>query len=247
MLFKKPVDLYLVGVGILGLEQISAEAELAIRSCRKIFHLTSVHGKLKKLCDKVVNNDHVYWTGESRSVVYERIIARVLEEVERGPVVGNVIYGHPLFFDDINMGLIAEARKRGIRYKVISGISCLDTLSSDLEIDYGDGLQVYEASDLVNRAHPLNPGVHAVILQIGQFGSDLTTATIPSPKGRFAPFQEHLMKFYPADHKVVVALSDRGDIGYRKFQLECSIAELDDNRKKIFKGTTLYVPPVNPA
>lgn len=244
MRLKKPVDLYLIGVGILGLKQISAEAESAIRSCRKIFHLTSVHGQLKKLCGEVVDNAEYYWTGESGSVVYQRIVARVLDEARRGPTVGNVIYGHPLFFDDINMSLIALARENGLRYKVIPGVSSLDTLSTDLEIDYGDGLQVYEAADLVYSGHPLNPKVHAVILQIGQFGSNLTIQSIPSPKGRFTVFQQHLMKYYPADHKVIVALSDRGDIGYRKFQFECKIAEMDDYRKKIFKGTTLYIPPL---
>ena len=244
-MFKKPVDLYLVGVGILGLKQISREAEGVIRSCRKVFHLTSVDDQLRRINANVTDNEDLYWTGEPGSVVYERIIQRVFDEALKGPGVANVIYGHPLFFDDINMALIARSKEHGLKYQVIPGVSSLDTLSSDLEIDYGDGLQVYEAGDLVYNQHPLNPRVHAIILQVGQFGSNLTTQKIPSPRGRFTPFQEHLKRYYPANHKVVVAFSDRGDIGYRKSQLVCTIDEMDDHRKKIFKGTTLYIPPLD--
>ncbi len=236
-------DLYLIGTGIRDLEQLTAEARAVLRRCRKVFHLTSCHQGLSELCADVVDNAAEYWTGEPARNVYRRIADKVMAEVEKGAGVANVIYGHPLFFDDINMGLIERCRRAGLSYRVLPGISSLDTLSTDLEIDYGDGLQVYEAQDLVDGEHPLNPRVHAVILQIGSFGSDLTIAEVPSPPGRFRPLAEYLMRFYPAEHPVTVAFSDRGDdwVGY---QLRCPIQELDANRKRIFKGTTLYVPPL---
>lgn len=237
-------DLYLIGTGIRDLEQLTAEARAVLGRCRKVFHLTSSHDGLAGLCPEVVDHAADYWTGEPAREVYRRIADKVMAEVANGPGVANVIYGHPLFFDDINMDLIRRCRSAGLSYRVLPGISCLDTLSADLEIDYGDGLQVYEAQDLVYRAHPLNPRVHAVILQIGSFGSDVTIAEIPSPPGRFRPLEEYLMRYYPPEHPVTVAFSDRGD-EWTRFQLRCPIAELDANRARIFKGTTLYVPPLN--
>lgn len=233
----------MIGTGITGMRQLSREAEQALRACRKVFHLTSVHDELAKLCDDVVNNADEYWTGEKQGTVYVRIIDKIMAEVAKGPGVANVIYGHPLFFDDINKELIRRCRAQSLDYVVLPGISSLDTLSTDFEIDYGDGLQVFEVQHMIRDGHPLNPHIHAIILQIGQFGTNLTIPEVPSPEGRFKPLEEYLVKFYPPEHQVFVAFSDRGD-NWRRFQLRCAINELDKNRKKIFKGTTLYIPPV---
>ena len=236
-------DLYIVGTGINGLRQLTQEARDILVSCRKVFHLTLAHDELAELCSDVESNASLYWTGERQRVAYERIVDKVIAEVEKGPGVANVIYGHPLFFDDINMKLIRIARERNLRYKVVPGVSCLDTLSVDLEIDYGDGAQVFEAQDLVYRRHALNPRIHAVILQIGQFGSNLTIPKVPQTKGRFTPLEQHLLKYYPPDHPVKVVFS-RQDDTYDRFEFECAVTKIDDNRERIFKGTTLYVPPV---
>ncbi|MDH3587897.1 MAG: SAM-dependent methyltransferase [Gammaproteobacteria bacterium] len=237
-------DLYLIGTGILGMRQISAEAYDALSRCRKVFHLTSNQEGLKMICPDVVDNAGEYWTGERPGIVYKRIADKVVAEVKNGPGVANVIYGHPLFFDDINIELIRQARELDLNYVVLPGISCLDTLSTDLEIDYGDGLQVYEAQDLVFNEHPLNPRVHAVILQIGLFGTqNLTIPNAPCPEGRFSLLQQYLEKYYSPDHLVTIAFSDRGD-EWTRFQLQCRVSEIDANRKNIFKGTTMYIPPV---
>lgn len=236
-------DLYIIGTGIKGLSQLTLEAREALVRCRKVFHLTSVHDELEGICSDVENNAPMYWTGERQRVVYERIVQKIMAEVEKGPGVANVIYGHPLFFDDINMHLIRLARERNLSYEVIPGVSCLDTLSVDLEIDYGDGVQIFEVQDMVYRDHPLNPRIHAIILQIGQFGSNLTIPKVPQTEGRFAPLEQHLLKYYPPDHVVTVAFSQR-DNEYGQFQMRCAITELDANRERIFKGTTLHVPPI---
>lgn len=236
-------DLYIIGTGITGLRQLTLEARDTLTRCRKVFHLTSVHEELEAICSDVENNSKMYWTGERQRVVYERIVDKIMTEVEKGPGVANVIYGHPLFFDDINMGLIKLARETNLSYEVIPGVSCLDTLSVDLEIDYGDGVQVFEVQDMVYRDHALNPRIHAIILQIGQFGSNLTIPKVPQTQGRFARLEQHLLKYYPSDHVVTIAFSER-DEDYSRFQLRCAISEIDKNREKIFKGTTLHVPPV---
>jgi uncharacterized protein YabN with tetrapyrrole methylase and pyrophosphatase domain len=240
------VDLYIIGTGILGMEHISIQTRETLSRCRKVYHLTSIHDELAGFCGDLVNNAELYWTGKPASEVYRKIIDTIVGEVEKGPGVANLTYGHPLFFDDINMGLIREMKNRGLKYKVIPGISCLDTLSSDLEIDYGDGLQVYEAQDLVFRQHPLNPKVHAIILQIAQFGSNLTIPSVPTAKGRFLPLEKYLAKYYPADHTVSIVFSDRGD-SYTDYRVDFNINEFDKNQEKMFKGTTLYIPPVASA
>ena len=237
------VDLYIIGTGILGLDQASVQTREALSKCRKVFHLTSNHEELVSFCKDVVDHAELYWTGRPAGQVYRGIIDSVVEEVLKGPGVANVTYGHPLFFDDINMGLIREMRARGLTYEVLPGVSCLDTISTDLEIDYGDGLQVYESQEMVYGNHPLNPRIHALILQVAQFGSNLTVNKLPNEVGRLSRLEEHLARFYPKDHPAIIVFSDRGD-KFTRFRLDLTISELDENQEKIFKGTTLYLPPL---
>ena len=237
------VDLTIIGTGILGLSQASVQTQEALAKSRKVFHLTSNHEELKDLCQDVVNHADLYWTAMPASEVYRNIIDSVVQEVLKGPGVANVTYGHPLFFDDINMGLIREMKARGLSYQVLPGISCLDTISTDLEIDYGDGLQVYESQEMVYRDHPLNPRIHALILQVAQFGSNITVNKIPTRKGRFDRLEEHLARFYPREHPAIVLFSDRGD-SFTRYRVDLTIGELDANQEKMFKGTTLYLPPL---
>jgi uncharacterized protein YabN with tetrapyrrole methylase and pyrophosphatase domain len=237
-------DIYVVGIGIRGLDQISQEALWALRSCRKIFHQTDQHQQLAKINPHVIDLAPLYWTNEEQIEVYERLADLIGREVENGPGVASVIYGHPLFFDDIHADLLRRSKRRGWRCEVLPGISSLDTLSIDLNIDYGEGLQVHEASDLVERKQTLNPRIHTLIFQIAEFNSYLTCDTPSTEVGRFRPMERYLKKFFPADHPIIIAFSDDGD-GTGTFLLKSRINKLDSLRRKIFLGTTLYIPPID--
>lgn len=236
-------DLYLVGIGIRGTEQISQEALSSLKKCRKIFHHTDQHQHLAKINPHVVDLGPSYWTDEEQREVYDRLADLIEGEVEEGPGVASVIYGHPLFFDDIHVELIKRSKRRGWRCVVLPGISSLDTLCIDLNIDYGEGLQVHEASDLVENEHLLNPHIHTLIFQIAEFDSYTTRDTPSTAVGRFKPMERYLMKYFPADQPITIAFSDAGD-GSGAFLLKSRLRRLDSLRRRIFLGTTLYIPPV---
>ena len=237
-------DLYLVGIGIRGTDQISQEALSCLKRCRKIFHQTDQHRRLKRINPQVVDMAPLYWTDEQQRDVYDRLVDLIEGEVEQGPGVASVIYGHPLFFDDVHVDLIERSKRRGWDCVVLPGISSLDTLCIDLNIDYGEGLQVYEASDLVENKQPINPYIHTLIFQIAEFDSYTTRDTAPTRVGRFKPMERHLLKYFPADHPIIIAFSDDGD-GTGAFLLKSSLRKLDSHRRRIFLGTTLYIPPMN--
>jgi len=236
-------DLYLVGIGIRGMEQISQEALRSLKKCRKIFHLTDQHRRLAKINPHVVDLAPLYWTDEEQRDVYGRLADLITGEVEQGPGVASVIYGHPLFFDDVHVDLIKRSKRRGWRCVVLPGISSLDTLCIDLNIDYGEGLQVHEASDLVENEQSLNPHIHTLIFQIAEFNSYTTCDTPSTAVGRFKPMERHLLKYFPADQPITIAYSDDGD-GSGSFLLKSRLRRLDSHRRRISLGTTLYIPPV---
>ena len=183
-----------------------------------------------------------YWTDEDLDVVYKRLIDCLLEEVSRGSGVGSVIYGHPLFFDDVHMQLRKISKKRGFQCVTLPGISSLDTLSIDLGVDYGEGLQVFEANDLVENSVIVNPELHTLIFQIGGFG--LYTASDPLASGpdRFKKIQRYLLRFYSPQQRIVIAFSDPGD-GEGSILLRSRLNRLSSHHRRMFVGTTLYIPP----
>ncbi len=235
-------DLYLVGIGIRGMEQITQEAMRSLKKCRKVFHLTDQQRALEEINSDVVDLDPLYWTNELQSDVYDRLADTIISEARKGPGVASVIYGHPLFFDDVHSDLIRRCVRHRLKYVVIPGISSLDTLCIDLNIDYGEGLQVHEASDLVEYAYPLNTALHTLIFQIGEFNSYTTTQSPSMKAGRFEPMVRHLTKYYSADHPITIAFSDDGD-GSGSHLLKSKLSKLDSHRRRIFLGTTMYLPP----
>lgn len=237
-------DLYIVGVGIRGLEQISQEALRTLKGCRLIFHQTNQHQQLAEINSHVIDLNPLYWTNEEQLDVYERLANLIQDEVEKGPGVASVIYGHPLIFDDIHSDLLRRGKRRRWRCVVVPGISSLDTLCIDLNIDYGEGLQVHEASDLVEKEQILNPHIHTLIFQIAEFNSYRTCDTSSTEVGRFKPMEQYLMKFFPTNQPITIAFSDDGE-GDGAFLLKSRLNRLDSLRRKIFLGTTLYIPPLD--
>ena len=233
-------QLSLLGLGIRGLRQLTIETRDAIRRCRVVFHIGENHAALKRLNPNTVDLHKLYWTGEKRGIVYARIVKRVLSELELGGEIALVTYGHPFVFDDVNAMLAKHCRRRKIPCRVLPAVSCLDTLSIDLQIDYGDGLQVYEATAFVENEHLIDPAVHLLLLQAGEFNHEETSDTIKHKVGRYRPLVRYLRRFYPSAHRVVVVYSDAGDGAVRR---STRLSALDKLRHVMFPGTTLYVPP----
>lgn len=238
----KKCDLYLVGIGINGLRQMTVESQEILESARIVLHDTYSHRQLKKLNPNTKSLEKIYWTDEEHAVVYDRMYDYVLDEVSRGSGVALVTYGHPFFFDSVNLRLSSGCEKLGYRCIALPGVSSLDTLSCDLNIDYGDGLQVFEASSLVDLKHPINPNVHTMIFQIGEFGMYTTSHVASKKADRFKPLQRHLLKYFPKNHEFSIICSDDGDGHY---QIKGKLADLNSKRNRIVLGSTMYVPPRN--
>ncbi len=239
---RKPADLYILGVGIRGLDQMTAETQKVLKRCRVVFDLTHQHRSIKKLNGNTRNLEPIYWTGEGFDVVYERIIRLVLDEASRAPSVATLTYGHPLVYDWIATELVRRSRRRHLKCQILPAISCLDTLCIDLSVHLGDGLQVVDADDLVDRLLTLNPRMDTFIMQLGAFRCAATNGEPMWQRGHFLPLVHHLCRFYSPSQRAVLAFSDDGVAG--KNLVRTTISRLDTHRRKIFPGVTLYIPRV---
>ena len=134
------------------------------------------------------------------------------------------------------------ADQLGLRVKVLPGISSLDCMIVDLQLDPGTlGVQMFEATGLLLQQRELHPDVPCFLWQVGAVETRLFTRSKSVP-GRFRRLQSHLLKYYPADHKVKVVYSSSHPLAVSTM-VEFPIDEMHLYAADIHPGATLYIPP----
>jgi hypothetical protein len=94
-----------------------------------------------------------------------------------------------------------------LHVEVFPGISSFDTLLIDLQTDLAfDGMQMYEATDLLLRNRPIQNDVTCVIWQATIVGDPTYPEERPT-EAQFQPLQDHLLHFYPPDHTVNLVMT----------------------------------------
>ena len=106
-----------------------------------------------------------------------------------------------------------------------------------------NGIQMYEATDLVLRQRPIQNDVTCIIWQPTIFG-DPTYPTAPYTVDQFTPLQDYLLRFYPADHEATIVMT-------KTFPLTRSVVQqlrLRDLAVELVRAPrigTLYIPPAS--
>jgi hypothetical protein len=241
-----PFDIAIAGLGIVGVHQISREAEETIRRCRQTFVVDSgfgVFSYLKGICPEVTSLLPLYEEGKSRLAIYREMAAEVVNAAIGDPPVCFATYGHPLFYCDPTTLIQKAAKLLNLRVETLPGISALDTLLVDLGIDVGaDGLQMYETTDLLVRRRPIQVDVPCVLWQ-ATIVAEPTHQAGRRPVEEFLRLQDYLLQFYPTEHPVTLILS-------KTFPLLQSVIEtyrLGTFASDLESGPqagTLYIPPV---
>jgi uncharacterized protein YabN with tetrapyrrole methylase and pyrophosphatase domain len=241
-----PFHIYIVGLGMVGPRQITKEGDAALRKCSRVFALhydDTVTDYLATVSSSVSKLVGFYEEGVSRSVTYERISTTVLDAAMEAPPVAFAVYGHPLVFVAPTKIIQQEGARRGLRVKTLPGISAMDCLFIDLGLDPAvDGLQMYEATDLLLRERPLQSDVPCLLWQIGALETIFYVPQQSRPE-RFTRLRNYLTRFYAPEHEVVVALTPTLPIANPKL-LKCRLDELETASARINGAETLYIPPV---
>jgi uncharacterized protein YabN with tetrapyrrole methylase and pyrophosphatase domain len=241
-----PFDIAIVGLGIVGIHQVTREVEETIRRCCQTFVVDSGFGVvayLQTICGQVTSLLSLYEKGKSRLPTYRRMAAEVVNAALTESPVCFATYGHPLVYCYPATLIQRAAKLLDLRVKTFPGISALDTLLVDLGIDFAaDGMQIYEATDLLLRRRPLQNDVSCVLWQANVF-ADPTHATARRGADQYLRLQDYLLEFYPAEHPVTLVVS-------KTFPLQQSIVEtyrLKTLAVELERGPqagTLYIPPL---
>jgi len=202
-----PFDIGIVGTGIVGTHQLTREAEEVIRRSRRTFVIADGYGVtdyVRTLCADVTDLGVLYEPGRNRLPTYHRMAAEVVGAAVADPPVCLATYGHPWVYCYPTTLITRAAPHLGLHVEVFPGISAFDTLIVDLGMDIADnGIQMYEATDLLLRRRPLQNDVNCVIWQPTVVGDPTCPADWYEPE-QFMPLQRYLLGFYPPDHEVAL-------------------------------------------
>jgi len=240
-------DIHIVGLGVKGIEHVTRETESACRRSNEILavaNLPAVLTYLKSLCLRVTDLHPLsYEEDENRLKAYDTMSAMVLAAaLDHAPVMF-ATYGHPLIYVYPTRQIVDAAPYFGLTVRVLAGISSLDTMLIDLDVDPAmHGLQMYEATDLLVKQRPLQPDVPCLLWQVGAIESVLYS-TAPSRPDRFRRIRNYLLRFYSPDHELRAVYSSHHpllDSSIIKFKL----ADMESHYEDLHQGLTVYIPPV---
>lgn len=239
-------DIWIAGLGVRAVNQVTREVEQALRASHHVLYLdagAATRPYLSSLCPRVTSLfEQSYAAERPRINAYEHMAISVVQAALEDPPVTFAIHGHPVVAVHAPFLVLEMAKALDLRVEILPGISSLDTLFADLRLDpVVHGLQMYEATDLLLRRRPLQNDVPAIIWQIGPLETALHSQRVSRPE-RFTRFIAHLRQFYPAGHAVAAIYCSPHPLmppAILRFALE----EMGKHAGEIHAGFTLYVPP----
>lgn len=244
---KGTPDIYIIGTGVVPGLHLTREAEAAIRGSTEVLYVDKSFGIeefLSSMCPKITDlHAAAYREGAERLDAYRAMASYVIEAALDHPPVTFALYGHPLVYAFPPFIVAAAARAIGLNVKVLPGISSLDTMFVDLHFDpCTQGVQMYEATDLLLRQRPIQPDVPCFVWQIGTVESRLYSIA-SSTSGRFSKIKDYLAKFYPMDHEMVAVYSSSMPL-VPSNTVKFTLNTIEEKASELHQGVTVFIPPV---
>jgi uncharacterized protein YabN with tetrapyrrole methylase and pyrophosphatase domain len=242
---EEAFDIYIVGLGIVSVHQITREVEAAMQRSQEVLYIANGFGLaeyLSQLCPHVTDLSAAYQEGEDRMNAYNIMTAKVVEAALDHHPVTFALYGHPLVFAWPPFQVLEVASLLGLRTKVLPGVSAMDCLFVDLKLDPAGGLQMYEATDLLLCQRPLQADIPCLVWQIGAVETRLYSQSTSKPE-RFSRIKNYLLKYYPPDHNATAVCCSSFPLVPSQLTT-FALKDIEMYAQDLSSGVTLYIPPV---
>lgn len=243
-------NLIIAGTGIKFLSHLTIEVKSAIETSSCVVFLLNepaMKNWITKHAKKYISMDKTYFSSSSRADTYYKIADELLLHLKEYNDICFLIYGHPTFFSSV----VGEIKKRisfeEVLVQIMPGISALDCLFADLNIDPGTrGLQSYDATEFILYDESFSVSAHLVLWQIAIVGElrviNNNNINLSCQKKALSLLKSKLMKQYPEDHKIILYVASQYpgvDFEHSEFKLR----EL--TTVNIPRLATLYIPPLD--
>ena len=241
-------DFYVIGLGVSFPEHLTKQAIDAMASCSKLFSIVQEPllpwlpaEKMGKV--EVINLLDSYVDGTLRIENYNRAADMVVQASTDGRPVGYVTYGNPMAYDTVAQLIVKKAAELGRKARVVPGISSLDSILCDMQVDIAPAIQVFEASWMM--AFQIVPRVdtHVILMQMGSFGSYRSHYGKRLSGDSLTGLVNHLLAAYPKDHRVSLVRSTASGEHPEKIS-SYTLERLSEATVEELSGASLYIPAV---
>lgn len=199
-------SLTVVGTGISIAGQMTLYTESVIKHADIVLAVVtdSTLYNLQSLNPNTYSMRTYYDKALPRSLTYQKMKQKMIDEVLAGKRVVAAFYGHPGVFVNPSHHAISELHQMGYNAAMLPGISAEDCLIADLGIDPAAyGCQSYEATQFLFRNYRIDPHMMQIIWQIGCI-ADFGFTHGKSEHPGLLVLQEVLLKYYPAHHEIII-------------------------------------------
>lgn len=244
-----PADIYIVGLGMGSADQVTREVDRVLQESEQVLFVDPSIGMqeyLSKRCSNVTDLSTLYQEGKNRLQTYKEMATVVIEAAMSNPPVTLALYGHPTVFAYPPFIIRSVANQLGLKVKVLPGVSAMDCILAELMIDpANEGLQMFEASDLLMRRRRLSTDMQTLIWQVGSLETGLYSTMTNRPE-RFGRFLDYLLEYYPSYHEVTaVFCSSHPAVPSTIFTF--FLKDLLAVAEELHGGYTLFLPPTHCA
>ena len=249
-------DIAIIGRGVRDVAHLTLESLEILKSCKRGFVSAPTQEEVDIFRESVlkqfktieslpplVNLQVAYRKDRSRTDNYADAGEAVLDAAKSHCPVAYLTPGNPVIWDAITQRILEGARVRGLRTKIVPGISFIDTMLVDLEQEMAPGFQIYDTSWVVGAEMQPNARTACILVQIGLFCKNyLVIDTMPQATALEA-LRDYLLKFYPSDHLIVLVRS-RTEGASQPFVRPLTLGKLATVPGDCQLGTSLYIPPL---
>ena len=235
--------LIIAGTGIQSISHLTEEVKLAIKECELTLFL--INEPLLK--DFISNNarhsfdlESIYFKYEKRIDAYSAIATHIVNTLDNNKKVCALSYGHPFFCASPFLQAAKKASSQGYNVLGLPGISSLACLFSDLMLDpVSNGLQVYEATQLLKLKPNINALANLVLLQVGFINLENHTHT--SQTNEIDLLYSYLLNFYPEEHLIYLYKASL----YPGSKPEINTIRLSElSAQQPTSLSSIYIPPI---
>lgn len=245
------MKLTIVGLGIRGTEQLSLEGVKQIKAAKKVCYLPAAPKKLESALrsmgvEKAEDLLSLYRDGDEDNTNYERIFQKVMKDCAEFGEVALLVPGHPR----VGVSLVQwfEQRKEELQLdlQVLPGISSFATMINDLKRDPLErGSVMVDANRMLLFDHHIETSMDYYVYHVCSVGTSRVHLSDASKDNRWDMLRDHLLKFYPASHRIVLVGSAHDDEKEGE-QFEATVETIGTLVPHIHFGTTLFIPAATP-
>jgi hypothetical protein len=198
------VDIHLVGYGNRLPNDMTLEMLAVLKRCKRIFGVPPIHAPEFGI-PPMESLLHLYSPDKHRSRTYNEWVGLVLDAAAADPPVAFATYGSAMVGTWSMHRILELAPQRGLTVHVTSATSSFDGIWADFNIDPCLGFEVWEANAFVRLGIEPNTSAHLLLPQAPFLdvsgGVDPETLRLEL-SSNVSMLRDHLLRFYPPDHKV---------------------------------------------